>query len=110
MVTLTSTTIQHAGPIADKLFEPKDPSDHDDPDVKAVKDAYKKVDKEAEAVIKAGKSIVNFVEVIQKLTAVTTPDNSKHLTLVRRGWTSPTRCCWPGTRPPWLSSASKRRT
>ncbi len=85
MVTLTSTTIQHAGPIADKLFEPKDPSDHDDPDVKAVKDAYKKVDKEAEAVIKAGKSIVNFVEVIQKLTAVTTPDNSKHLTLVRRG-------------------------
>ena len=45
------------------MFESKDP------DVKAVKEAYKKVDKKAEAVIKAGKSIVNFVEVVKKLTA-----------------------------------------
>lgn len=85
IVALTSTTIQHAGPMAEKLFDGKDLSDSNDPDVKAVKEAYKKVDKEAEAVIKAGKSIVNFVEVIQKLTAATTEDNSKHLMLVRRG-------------------------
>jgi hypothetical protein len=85
MVALTSTAIQQAGPIADKVFEGKDLSDENDPDVKAIKDAYKKVDKEAESVIKAGKSIVSFVQVIQKLTAVTTPDNSKYLTLVRRG-------------------------
>jgi hypothetical protein len=85
VVALSSTAIQHAGPIADKVFEGKDLSNGNDPDVKAVKDAYKKVDKDAEAVIKAGKSIVNFVQVIQKLTAATTPDNSKHMALVRRG-------------------------
>jgi hypothetical protein len=79
MVALTSTTIQQAGPIAEAVFESREP------DVKQVKDAYKKVDKEAEAVIKAGKSIVNFVEVVKKLTASTTPDNSKHVALVRRG-------------------------
>jgi hypothetical protein len=79
MVVLATTTIEHAEPIAQAVFESRDP------DVKAVKEAYKKVDKNAEEVIKAGKSIVNFVEVLNKLNAVTTPDNSKHLTLVRRG-------------------------
>jgi hypothetical protein len=79
MVALADTTIQQAGPIAEAVFESRDP------DVKKVKEAYEKVDKKAEAVIKAGKSIVNFVEVVNKLTAATTPDNSKHLALVRRG-------------------------
>lgn len=79
MVALADTTIQQGGPIAQALFESKEP------DVKAVKEAYKKFDKESEAVIKAGKSIVNFVEVVKKLTAATTPDNSKHMALVRRG-------------------------
>ena len=79
MVALADTTIEHAEPIAKAVFESRDP------DVKAVEEAYKNVDKKAEAVIKAGKSIVNFVEVVKKLNASTTPDNSKHLALVRRG-------------------------
>lgn len=79
MVALAGTTIEHAEPIAKAVFESRDP------DVRAVEDAYKKVDKNAEAVIKAGKSIVNFVEVVKRLNASTTPDNSKHLALVRRG-------------------------
>lgn len=79
MVALADTTLESAEPIAKAVFESREP------DVKAVKEAYKKVGKEAEEVIKAGKSIVNFVEVVKKLNASTTPDNSKHLALVRRG-------------------------
>lgn len=79
MVALADVTVENAEPIAKAVFESRDP------DVKEVKEAYKKVDKEAEAVIKAGKSVVNFVEVVKKLTASTTPDNSKHMELVRRG-------------------------
>lgn len=79
MVALAKTTIDHAEPIAKAVFESREP------DVKKVKEAYEKVDKKFEAVIKGGKSIVNFVEVLNKLNASTTPDNPKHLALVRRG-------------------------
>lgn len=54
-------------------------------DTDAIDKAYKKVGKSADAVIAAGKSIVNFVSTIQKLTDGTTPDNAKYVTLVRRG-------------------------
>lgn len=79
MVALTSTVIANAEPIAKAVFESTEP------DVKAVEEAYKKVDKRLETVLKAGKSIVNFVEIVKKLSAGTTPDNAKHLNLVRRG-------------------------
>lgn len=79
MVALADTTLASAEPIAKAVFESREP------DVKAVEEAYQKVDKKSEAVIKAGKSIVNFVEVVKKLNASTTPDNAKHLALVRRG-------------------------
>jgi hypothetical protein len=84
MVALADTTIQQGGPIATAVFDGKS-LDSNAPEVKRVKEEYEKFDKKAEAVIKAGKSIVNFVEVVKKLTASTTPDNSKHMALVRRG-------------------------
>jgi hypothetical protein len=79
MVALADTAIADAEPIAKALLAGTDP------DIKAIEDAYKKVDKNASAVVKAGKSISNFVTVVQRLSASTTPDNSKHVALVKRG-------------------------
>ncbi len=79
MVALADTALADAQPIAKTLLAGTEP------DTKAVEDAYKKVDKDASAVIKAGKSIVNFVTVVQRLSASTTPDNSTHVALVKRG-------------------------
>jgi hypothetical protein len=79
MVALADTVTAQAEPIAKAVLAGTEA------DTKAVKEAYKKVDKEATAVIAAGKAIVNFVSVIQRLTASTTPDNSKQVALVKRG-------------------------
>lgn len=79
MVALSSAVIDNAEPIARAVLA------GDQANTDAVKKAYDKVDKKAAAVVKGAKAIVDFVEVAQKLTKSTTPDNSKHLALVRRG-------------------------
>jgi hypothetical protein len=79
MVSLVDTVSSQAQPIAQALLAGTEA------DTKAVKETYKKVGKEADAVIAAGKTIVNFVAVVQKLTASSTQDNSAHVALVRRG-------------------------
>lgn len=79
MIALADTVTDSAEPIAKAVFA------GDRPDVKAVTDAYKKVDKELSAVIKGTKSIVNFVTVVQRIGAGATPDNAKHVALVKRG-------------------------
>jgi hypothetical protein len=68
-----------AQPVAKALFA------GNSADTEKVEKAYEKVDKKASAVIGAGKNIVNFVSVVQRLTASTTPDNAKHVALVKRG-------------------------
>jgi len=54
-------------------------------DTAAVEEAYEKVDKKASSVVKAGSTIVNFVKVVERLTASTTPANAGHVALVKRG-------------------------
>jgi hypothetical protein len=79
MVALSSSVIDNAEPIAKALLA------GDEAKTDEIKNAYKKVDTTAADVVKGAKAIVSFVEVVQKLTAVTTDDNSKHLALVRHG-------------------------
>ena len=54
-------------------------------DNKEVKDAYDKVDKKADAIIKSGKTIVNFIKVIKEISSRVTPDNAQHIALVKQG-------------------------
>ena len=80
MVALSSTVVDNLEPMAKQLLA------GDKVQTDAIKKAYDKADKEAAAVVKGAKAIVNFVEVVQKLGAAhTTPDNSQHLALVRQG-------------------------
>ncbi|KAA9105501.1 hypothetical protein [Microbacterium rhizomatis] len=79
MVSLVDTVTAQAEPLAKALLAGTKA------DTKAVEDAYKKVGKQADAVIAAGKTIVNFIGVVEKLTASSTPDNSEQVALVRRG-------------------------
>lgn len=81
MVSLAGAVTAGAGPIVDALLAGDDPSD-----IKKIEEEYKTVEKNASAVIKAGKSIVNFVKVVERLsTSTTTPENSTHVALVKRG-------------------------
>lgn len=79
MVSLVDTVTAQAAPIAQALLAGTKA------DTKQVEDAYQKVGKQADAVIAAGKTIVNFIGVVEKLTASSTPDNSAQVALVRRG-------------------------
>ncbi|WP_375386691.1 hypothetical protein [uncultured Microbacterium sp.] len=79
MVSLVDTVTAQADPIAKALLAGTKA------DTKTVEDAYKKVGKQADAVIAAGKTIVNFIGVVDKLTSSATPDNSEQVALVRRG-------------------------
>ena len=79
MVALTSSVIDNAEPIAQAVLAGEKARTDE------IKKAYGKVDSKAADVVKGAKAIVSFVEVVQKLTASTTPDNSKHMTLVRHG-------------------------
>jgi hypothetical protein len=79
MVALANTAFDQAEPIANAVLAGSDP------DTTAVEDAYAKVDKRATAIVTGGKRIVNFISVVQRLNASTTPDNAKHLALVKRG-------------------------
>lgn len=79
MIALSDSLYSNADPIVKALFKGK-PAD-----TKAVEDAYKNVNKNVTAVIGATKSIVNFVDLVEKLNAGSTPDNAKYVALVRRG-------------------------
>jgi hypothetical protein len=79
MVALSGAVIDNAEPIAQAVLAGEKAN------TDAVKKAYDKVDSKAADVVKGAKAIVSFVQVVQKLTAATTPDNSKHLALVRHG-------------------------
>jgi hypothetical protein len=79
MVALSSTVVDNMEPIAQKLMAGEQPN------TEAIKKAYDKVDKEAAAVVKGAKAIVDFVKVVDQLGKVTPPDNSEHLALVRQG-------------------------
>ena len=79
MVALTDAMIADAAPIAKALLGSTAP------DIAAVEAAYEKVDKKASSVVKAGSSIVNFVKVVERLTAGTTSANANHVALVKRG-------------------------
>ena len=79
MVALSSAVLDDADDIA-KAVLAGDPAD-----TEAIKKAYDKVDKQSADVVKGAKAIVSFVEVVQKLSKSVTPDNSKHVALVRHG-------------------------
>lgn len=79
MVSLVSTVTAQAEPIAKALLAGT-PAD-----TKQVEEAYKKVGKSVDAVIGAGKTIVNFVTLVQNLTTPPGADNAEQVALVRRG-------------------------
>jgi hypothetical protein len=79
MVALSSAVIDNAEPVAKALMA------GDEVETEKVKKAYDKAEKKAADVVKGAKAVVDFVKVVQKLNAATTPDNSKHLALVRHG-------------------------
>ena len=79
MVALSSAAIDNAEPVAKALMS------GDEVETEKVKKAYDKAEKKAADVVKGAKAVVDFVKVVQKLNAATTPDNSKHLALVRHG-------------------------
>ncbi|TDB88675.1 hypothetical protein E1264_10660 [Actinomadura sp. KC216] len=80
MATLANSLITNSEPIVKAMLA------GEIADTKAVKDAYEAVDKDVSAVIGAGRSIVNFITIAQRLSqAQTAADNSKYMALVRRG-------------------------
>lgn len=79
MVSLADTVLAQADPALKSVLAGK-PADLD-----KVKEAYKKVGKDIDAVIGAGRTIVNFVNLVQSLTTPKDADNAKVVALVRRG-------------------------
>ncbi|MGB7963498.1 MAG: hypothetical protein WCF12_11155, partial [Propionicimonas sp.] len=79
LVTLSNTVLDGATPLVEAVMSGSEA------DTKAIEEAYDKVDKKASAVIKSGKTIVNFVSVVQKLGLGTTPENAEHVSLVKQG-------------------------
>ncbi|MFJ6835496.1 hypothetical protein [Streptomyces sp. NPDC091209] len=79
MVALADSVTDNAAPIAKAVFS------GEEADTMAVEDAYENVDQNASTVIAGARSIVNFVNVVQKLGQATTPENSAPMALVRRG-------------------------
>lgn len=79
LVTLSNTVLDGATPLVEAVLS------GNEADTKAIEEAYDKLDKKAAAVIKSGKTIVNFVSVVQKLGVGTTPDNAEHVALVKQG-------------------------
>lgn len=79
LVTLSDEVLAGATPLVQAVLSGTEA------DTKAIEDAYDKVDKKASEVIKSGKTIVNFITLLQKLAQGTTTDNAKQVALVRRG-------------------------
>lgn len=79
LVSLSDAVLDNADDVAKSLFKGGPVEDE------AVKKAYGKAEKKAEAVIKGGKTIINFIKVVKEITARSTPSNAQHVALVARG-------------------------
>lgn len=79
MVSLVSTVAAEVEPITKALGAGTKA------DTAKVEEAYKKVGKNVEAVMGAGKAIVNFVTLVKTLTSPADADNAAEVALVRRG-------------------------
>jgi hypothetical protein len=79
LLTLTSTVVEEAPRIAKQVFA------GDKPDLDDVQKAYKQVGEDVQAVIAAGKTVVNFVKVVEKISSGSTPENAQSVALVKRG-------------------------
>lgn len=83
VIALSKSVIDNAGPILDALFN------EELPDVDNVTNAYKKVNQDVNKAIdgfeKGKTALINFVNLVHKLAAGTTPDNAKSVALVQRG-------------------------
>jgi hypothetical protein len=81
VVFLTESVSDNAGPIIDALFTDLRKTKAE---FKNVTDAYDKVNKDVTEIAKGAKAFINFVDVVQKLVAGTTPDNAKVVGLLQR--------------------------
>ncbi len=79
MIALTKTVVDNAEPIGQALFA------GEKPDLEVVTKAGKEVGKEIGEIVKAGQAVVNLVDVIRKISAVSTSDNAKQVALVKEG-------------------------
>jgi hypothetical protein len=79
VLTLTSTVVEEAPFITKAALAGQTP------DLDDVQKAYKDVAKNVEAVVSAGKTVVNFVNMIDKISAGSTPENAQSVALVKRG-------------------------
>ena len=79
MLTLTSTLVEEGPRIAKQVFA------GDKPDLDDVQKAYKQVGEDVQRVISAGKTIVNFVKVVEKISSGSTPENAASVALIKRG-------------------------
>jgi hypothetical protein len=79
VVALANTAVENIGPIVDTLFK------EEAPERKKVVDEYMKVNKNIDNVVKAGRSVINLVSLIDKLASGKTPDNSKYVALIQQG-------------------------
>jgi len=80
IIALTKTIADNAAPLAQAIFK-----DGNDAALKQVKDGYGKVNKDAKEIINDTKAVINMVNVIEKIAAGSTPDNSKYVALVQKG-------------------------
>lgn len=79
ILVLTSTVVEEGPRIANQVFA------GGKPDLDDVRAAYKKVGEEVQAVVAAGKTVANFVKVVEKITSGSTPENAASVALVKRG-------------------------
>jgi hypothetical protein len=79
VASLASALVTEGPPLVQSLF------DGVEANVEVVQDAYKKVDADVKAVIGAGKAVINFIDLVQKIAAGSTPQNAQSVALVRRG-------------------------
>lgn len=83
VMALAESLSENAGPMLDALFTP------DGPDLQGVIDAYQRVNRNADDVFRNAEAgavtFVNFVSLVHRLAAGTTPDNSRSIALVQRG-------------------------
>ena len=95
VIALTESLSENAGPLLDALFGT------DAVDLQTVTDAYRSVNRNAEDVFKNAEeqvnavNFVNFVTLVHKLAAGTTPDNSRPSRWFTELSNWYMRNCWP---------------
>ncbi len=78
VVALVDTAIDDAPTIVSTLFKKSNARDE-------VEKAYKKVNQDVDNIVGAGKSLINFVNLIDQLASGKTPENSQYVSLVQQG-------------------------